>query len=285
MSTLALLLIVINAVGSVRSYHYGGGAGTGRHGHGHQVDDDELIGHYGKIRTCEPIRIEMCADVGYNQTGMPNLVGHELQKDADMQFQTFMPLIHYGCSSQLKFFLCSVYAPMCSPKVPQVIGPCRPLCETVKARCQSVLKVFGYYWPTELDCSKFPEFNDQQHMCMEGPREEDPVPAPGPVGPHHGRPSTSTDRSPPMRKPPKSHHPSHPSRNPNQHPNTIGAGHGKQPVDGSATPNINYGLWAIRILLISSGILLTIVIIIDIITRTRFNKCPKIAPGGRMTQV
>lgn len=47
--------------------------------------------------TCEPIRIEMCRGLGYNVTTMPNLVGHELQGDADFTLQTFSPLIQYGC--------------------------------------------------------------------------------------------------------------------------------------------------------------------------------------------
>ena len=125
-------------------------------------------------RQCEPIRIETCKGLGYNQTGMPNLVGHEIQQDAELQFQTFMPLVQYGCSSQLKFFLCSVYVPMCTEKVPETIGPCRPLCESVKSRCQPVLSEFGFAWPAALNCSKFPAVNDHEHMCMEGPKESVP---------------------------------------------------------------------------------------------------------------
>lgn len=118
---------------------------------------------------CEPIKIEMCKDLGYNVTGMPNLVGHELQQDAQLQLQTFTPLIQYGCSSRLRFFLCSIYVPMCTEKVPQTIGPCAPLCEDVKARCQPVLQEFGFPWPSALECSKFPSENNDVHMCMEGP--------------------------------------------------------------------------------------------------------------------
>lgn len=124
-------------------------------------------------RTCEPIRIDICRGVGYNMTGMPNMAGHELQVDAKLQLETFTPLIQYGCSSQLRFFLCAVYTPMCTDKVPQLIGPCRPLCENVKARCQPVLQEFGFPWPASLNCSKFPPKNNHRHMCMEGPQPEE----------------------------------------------------------------------------------------------------------------
>lgn len=122
-------------------------------------------------RTCEPIRIETCRDLGYNVTGMPNLVGHELQQDAQLQLQTFTPLIKYGCSSRLRFFLCSVYVPMCTEKVPVPIGPCRALCEDVRDRCQPVLQEFGFPWPAGLNCTKFPKENNDKHMCMEGPAD------------------------------------------------------------------------------------------------------------------
>ncbi len=76
-----------------------------------------------KVRDCEPITIDMCKGLGYNVTGMPNLVGDtDSQSGIRMQLQTFTPLIQYGCSSQLRFFLCAVYVPVCSPKVLHPIG-------------------------------------------------------------------------------------------------------------------------------------------------------------------
>lgn len=123
------------------------------------------------IRTCEPIRVEMCRSVGYNNTSMPNLVGHELQSDADFTLQTFTPLIQYGCSAQLHFFLCAAYFPYCTPKVPEPIGPCRALCEAVRSRCHPVLQGFGFPWPHALDCDRFPKANNLDSMCMKGPDE------------------------------------------------------------------------------------------------------------------
>ncbi|XP_013791589.1 frizzled-4-like [Limulus polyphemus] len=124
---------------------------------------------YPPTRTCEPIRSDLCKGLGYNETGMPNLVRSELQSEAVLQLQTFVPLIQYGCSSQLRFFLCSVYLPMCTEKVLETIGPCRPLCESVKSRCEQVMENFGFHWPASLNCSKFPLINNQDHMCMDGP--------------------------------------------------------------------------------------------------------------------
>lgn len=123
---------------------------------------------------CEPIRIDDCRGIGYNVTSMPNFVGHELQSDAELQLQSFMPLVQYGCSSQLLFFLCSVYTPMCTEKVPVIIGPCRPLCESVKSRCAPVLQELGFPWPAALNCSKFVPENTVDHMCMEGPPPDEP---------------------------------------------------------------------------------------------------------------
>lgn len=121
------------------------------------------------LRTCEPIKVKMCHGLGYNMTGMPNLGGNELQQEAEYYLKTFQPLIQYGCSPNLKLFLCSVYVPMCTEKVSNPIGPCRGLCENVRQRCYPVLQGFGFPWPEALNCSRFPEQNNHEHMCMEGP--------------------------------------------------------------------------------------------------------------------
>jgi frizzled protein 4 len=55
--------------------------------------------------------------------------------------------------------------------VSNTIGPCRALCETVRARCHPVLSSFGFNWPASLDCSRFPKYNNHENMCMEGPGE------------------------------------------------------------------------------------------------------------------
>ncbi|KAG7261128.1 hypothetical protein CRUP_004316 [Coryphaenoides rupestris] len=49
------------------------------------------------------------------------------------------------------FFLCSVYVPMCTDKVPIPIGPCGSMCLSVKRKCFPVLNEFGFIWPESND--------------------------------------------------------------------------------------------------------------------------------------
>lgn len=127
----------------------------------------------GVVRSCDPLKLDLCRGLGYNVTGMPNVVNNTSVKDAELTLQTFSPLIQYGCSSNLRFFLCSAYLPMCTEKVKTTIGPCRPLCEKVKSKCQPVLIEFGFPWPDALNCSQFPVENNEHHMCMPGPEEKE----------------------------------------------------------------------------------------------------------------
>ncbi|CAG2207266.1 CD344 [Mytilus edulis] len=130
------------------------------------------------VRRCQDIPRGMCTrTVNYNVTSMPNFAGQDKIQDAELQLQTYAPLIQYGCSSKLILFLCLAYYPKCDESIHNNIGPCRSLCLDVQKRCQPILNTFGFPWPGVLECTKFPLSNDQENNCMKGPvdLEEYPV--------------------------------------------------------------------------------------------------------------
>ncbi|XP_076466566.1 frizzled-9-like [Babylonia areolata] len=125
---------------------------------------------------CEPVTIPMCLNMRYNMTRMPNLVGHSNQKDAAIQVHEFIPLVQIGCSRFLKFFLCSLYAPMCTEMVDEtlIITACRSMCLEVKSKCEPILQRFSFAWPNMLACEKLPEKSDpKRNLCMEAPSVTD----------------------------------------------------------------------------------------------------------------
>ena len=80
---------------------------------------------------CEPIRIDMCAHLKYNMTAMPNYLGHSTQEEAISDLKTFSQLASLvNCSEHINFFLCSLFAPMCTMQLdgPLVINVCRSMC-------------------------------------------------------------------------------------------------------------------------------------------------------------
>lgn len=113
---------------------------------------------------CQPISIPLCTDIAYNQTIMPNLVGHYNQEDAGLEVHQFYPLVKVQCSPELKFFLCSMYAPVCTV-LEKAIPPCRSICESAKQGCEALMNKFGFQWPERLRCENFPVHGDGQ-ICV-----------------------------------------------------------------------------------------------------------------------
>ncbi|XP_048416407.1 frizzled-2 [Stegostoma tigrinum] len=113
---------------------------------------------------CQPISIPLCTDIAYNQTIMPNLLGHTNQEDAGLEVHQFYPLVKVQCSPELKFFLCSMYAPVCTV-LEQAIPPCRSICERARQGCEALMNKFGFQWPERLRCENFPVHGTEQ-LCV-----------------------------------------------------------------------------------------------------------------------
>lgn len=120
---------------------------------------------------CEPINIQICKNIPYNMTIMPNLIGHTRQEEAGYEVFQFAPLVKVGCSPDLQFFLCLVYVPLCTI-LDHPIPPCRSLCESARV-CETIMKTFRIDWPENLECSKFPEEGTAICVSQNNSNEQD----------------------------------------------------------------------------------------------------------------
>lgn len=114
---------------------------------------------------CEEITIPLCQNLGYNTTYTPNRFFHEDQKEAALEVHQFWPLVQINCSPVLKFFLCSLYAPVCDQVYGKELKPCRRVCRQAKSGCLELMKTYGFKWPEKMECHLFPEKRDDP-LCM-----------------------------------------------------------------------------------------------------------------------
>lgn len=120
---------------------------------------------FSKEKKCEKIKIPMCQSIGYNLTYMPNMFNHDTQEEAALEVHQFWPLVEIKCSPDLKFFLCSMYAPMCQPNFKDEVPPCRSICERARKGCAPLMRQYGFSWPERMKCENFPELGGEK-LCM-----------------------------------------------------------------------------------------------------------------------
>ncbi|CAJ0922956.1 unnamed protein product, partial [Mesorhabditis belari] len=111
--------------------------------------------HIADPNRCEAITVSTCSELPYNTTHYPNLLNHQNQKDAEAAIGQFQPLIKIKCSEDIKMFLCTVYVPVCTV-LETPLPPCRHLCLSAKNGCESLMNKFGFRWPEQLECDRFP---------------------------------------------------------------------------------------------------------------------------------
>lgn len=114
---------------------------------------------------CEPIIIPMCANIGYTHTYMPNILEMETQQEAGLEVHQFWPLVHVNCSEDLRFFLCSIYTPICIEDYVGYIPSCRSVCERARIGCEPLLLQGGFQWPEQWRCNRFPIYGNR--ICMD----------------------------------------------------------------------------------------------------------------------
>lgn len=128
---------------------------------------------------CQEITIPMCRGIGYNLTSFPNTLDHDTQEEAGLEVHQYWPLVEIKCSADLKFFLCSVYTPICIEDYQKPLPACRSVCERARAGCAPLMQKYGFQWPERMACERLPRSGDPDQLCMEeNDRAREPPPPP-----------------------------------------------------------------------------------------------------------
>nr|XP_006815024.1 PREDICTED: frizzled-5-like [Saccoglossus kowalevskii] len=125
-------------------------------------------------KKCERVRLEMCEDMPYRRTQLPNRFNQSNQDEIYWEMHQFWPLVEIECSTYLRQFLCLLYLPPCRTAL-----PCRSLCESSRWGCASIMTHYGLQWSENFDCQYFPE-DDAEIDCI-APAIDDTTVLPTPV--------------------------------------------------------------------------------------------------------
>ncbi|XP_015261426.1 PREDICTED: frizzled-5 [Gekko japonicus] len=131
-----------------------------------------LVPAASKAIVCQEITVPMCKGIGYNLTYMPNQFNHDTQDEAGLEVHQFWPLVEIQCSPDLKFFLCSMYTPICLLDYAKPLPPCRSVCERAKSGCSPLMRQYGFAWPERMNCDKLPVLGNAEVLCMDYNRTE-----------------------------------------------------------------------------------------------------------------
>jgi len=107
--------------------------------------------------------------IGYNMTKFPNEMNHETQEEAGLEVHQFWPLVEIKCSPDLKFFLCSMYAPICIEDYLKPLPVCRSVCERAREGCEPIMEQYSFKWPERMNCESLPKHSVNDILCMEHP--------------------------------------------------------------------------------------------------------------------
>lgn len=109
---------------------------------------------------CEPVRIPLCKSLPWNMTKMPNHLHHSTQANAILAIEQFEGLLGTHCSPDLLFFLCAMYAPICTIDFQhEPIKPCKSVCERARQGCEPILIKYRHAWPESLACEELPVYD------------------------------------------------------------------------------------------------------------------------------
>lgn len=164
---IVVIFLLVAACVSAEKGYYGNG-GSMNDGTDMEVHISMPSQKVGNPR-CEEITIPMCRGIGYNMTKFPNEMNHESQEEAGLEVHQFWPLVEIKCSPDLKFFLCSMYTPICIEDYHKPLPVCRSVCERARKGCEPIMEKYSFKWPERMVCENLPRLGDPDNLCMEHP--------------------------------------------------------------------------------------------------------------------
>ncbi|MBN3289860.1 SFRP4 protein, partial [Polypterus senegalus] len=107
----------------------------------------------------------MCHSMPWNITRMPNHLHHSTQENAILAIEQYEELVNTECSTDLRFFLCAVYAPICTIEfMHDPIKPCKSLCQRARDGCEPIMRQYNHSWPESLACDDLPVY--ERGVCI-----------------------------------------------------------------------------------------------------------------------
>ncbi|XP_041098308.1 membrane frizzled-related protein isoform X3 [Polyodon spathula] len=108
--------------------------------------------------SCEPIVVEMCLGLSYNQTSFPNIwLNIPNQSGAGSILQHYQVLMELPCYRYLHLLTCSIFVPKCTGDG-GVLQPCRSVCQSAERQCRPSLEELHVAWP--FNCNLLPDSQD-----------------------------------------------------------------------------------------------------------------------------
>ncbi|KAJ8277053.1 hypothetical protein GJAV_G00070950 [Gymnothorax javanicus] len=91
---------------------------------------------------------------------MPNHLHHSTQENAILAIEQYEELVDINCSPVLRFFLCAMYAPICTLEfLHDPIKPCKSVCQRARDGCEPIMKRYNHSWPESLACDDLPVYD------------------------------------------------------------------------------------------------------------------------------
>ncbi|XP_058526307.1 carboxypeptidase Z isoform X2 [Ochotona princeps] len=119
---------------------------------------------------CVDLQLRTCADMAYNRTAFPNVLGHRSREavEASPEYILLSVLHHLlegQCNPDLRLLGCAVLAPRCDNGGSLAPRPCRHVCQALREACQPAFDAIDMAWPYFLDCSRY--FAGEEEGCYD----------------------------------------------------------------------------------------------------------------------